>query len=229
MKIDVLTIFPEMFHEVLNSSIIGRAQKKNLVKIKIHNLRDWTKDKHKTVDDKPFGGGAGMVMKVEIIDKALLDLRKKDSLIILLTPQGKTFKQKTAMSLSKKKHLIFVCGHYEGFDERIRTLVDEEVSIGDYVLTGGELPAMVIIDTVVRLLPGVVGNKESIKDESFSAPAGGLEYPQYTRPEKYKTMKVPTVLLSGNHALIKQWREQEALKRTKQRRADLLKPAKPHQ
>ena len=227
MLIDIITIFPEMFQEVLNSSIVGRAQNKNLVKIKVHNLRDWTKDKHKTVDDKPFGGGAGMVMKVEIIDRALQSF--KSGYKILLTPQGKTFTQKAAAALSRKKHLILICGHYEGFDERIRSLVDEEISLGDYVLTGGEIPAMVMTDAVVRLIPGVI-EAESLKDESFSPPAGGLlEYPQYTRPEEYKKMKVPAVLLSGNHEKIKQWRQQEAEKRTKERRPDLLKSIKLHQ
>ena len=224
MKIDILTIFPEMFPEVLNSSIIGRAQKKGLVKIKVHNLRDWTKDKHKTVDDKPFGGGAGMVMKVDIIDRALQSFKSGHK--VLLTPQGKTFKQKTAAALSRKKHLILICGHYEGFDERIRSLVDEEISIGDYVLTGGEIPAMAVVDAVTRLIPGVIEAK-SLKEESFNKNL--LECPQYTRPEEYKKMKVPAVLLSGNHALIKQWREQEAWKRTKQRRADLLKQVRLHQ
>lgn len=218
-RIDILTIFPEMFPEVLNSSIVGRAQKKNLVKIKVHNLRDWTADKHKTVDDKPFGGGAGMVMKVEIIDRALQSF--KSGYKILLTPQGKTFKQKTAAALSRKKHLILICGHYEGFDERIRELVDEEISIGDYVLTGGEIPAMVMTDAIVRLLPGVI-EAESLAEESFNPPAGGLECPQYTRPEEYKKMKVPAVLLSGNHAEINKWRQAEAEKRTKTRRPDLL-------
>lgn len=218
MKIDILTIFPEMFPEVLNSSIIGRAQKKNLVKIKVHNLRDWTKDKHRTVDDKPFGGGAGMVMKVEIIDRALQSL--PSGYKILLTPQGKVFNQPLAQKLSRKKQLILICGHYEGFDERVRQLVDEEVSIGDYVLTGGEIPAMTIVDAVVRLLPGVIEAK-SLHEESFSS--GLLEYPQYTRPEEYKKMPVPAVLLSGNHGKIKQWRQEEAEKRTKKRRPDLLK------
>ena len=217
-RIDILTIFPEMFQEVLNSSIIGRAQKKNLVKIKAHNLRDWTKDKHKTVDDKPFGGGAGMVMKVDVVDRALQSLPPGHK--ILLTPQGKTFNQKTAQRLSKLNKLILVCGHYEGFDERIRSLVDEEISLGDYVLTGGEIPAMVMTDAVVRLIPGVI-EAESLKDESFSQNL--LEYPQYTRPEEYKKMKVPAVLLSGNHEKIKQWRQQEAEKRTKKRRPDLFK------
>jgi len=218
MKIDILTIFPEMFTEILNCSILGRAQKKNLVKIKVHNLRDWTKDKHKSVDDKPFGGGAGMIMKVEIIDRALQSFPTGHK--ILLTPQGKVFNQPLAQKLSQEKHLILICGHYEGFDERIRSLVDEEISIGDYVLTGGEIPAMVIVDGVVRLIPGVI-EAESLAEESFNKNL--LECPQYTRPEVYKKMPVPTVLLSGNHEKIKQWRRQESLKRTKQRRADLLK------
>lgn len=217
-RIDILTIFPEMFQEVLNYSIIGRAQKKNLVKIKIHNLREWATDKHKSVDDKPFGGGAGMVMKVEIIDRALQSF--KSGYKILLTPQGKTFNQQSAQKLAKFNHLILICGHYEGFDERIRELVDEEISIGDYVLTGGEIPAMVMTDAIVRLLPGVI-ETESLQEESFSQNL--LEYPQYTRPEVYKKMKVPAVLLSGNHEKIKQWRQEEAKKRTKERRPDLLK------
>ncbi|MCG2691471.1 tRNA (guanosine(37)-N1)-methyltransferase TrmD, partial [Microgenomates group bacterium] len=208
------------FQEVLNYSIIGRAQKKNLVKIKIHNLREWATDKHKSVDDKPFGGGAGMVMKVEIIDRALQSF--KSGYKILLTPQGKTFNQQSAQKLAKFNHLILICGHYEGFDERISELVDEEISIGDYVLTGGEIPAMVMTDAIVRLLPGVI-EAESLAEESFNPPAGGLECPQYTRPEEYKKMKVPAVLLSGNHEKIKQWRQEEAKKRTKERRPDLLK------
>ena len=222
MKIDILTIFPEMFSGPFKESIIKRAQKKELVEIKIHNLRDWTEDKHKTVDDKPFGGGAGMVMKIEIIDKALNDLKTKKSKVILLTPQGKVFKQKMAQEYANLNHMILICGHYEGFDERIReNLIDEEVSIGDYVLTGGEIPAMVVVDSVVRLIPGVVGNDESIKDESFSK--GLLEYPQYTRPADYRGKKVPEVLLSGNHAQIEKWRQEQAEKRTKKRRVDLLK------
>lgn len=223
MQIDILTIFPEMFVGPFGESIIKRAVEKKLVEIKIHNLRDWTNDNHRTVDDKPFGGGAGMVMKVEIIDKALKDLRHKDTHVILLTPQGKTYKQKIAMELSKKSHLILICGHYEGFDERIREhLVDEEISVGDYVLTGGELPAMTVVDSVVRLLPGVLGNSESIKDESFGE-SGGLEYPQYTRPEKYNDWTVPKILLSGDRKKISEWQKEQATLRTKKRRADLLK------
>jgi len=225
MKIDILTIFPEMFEGPFRESMIKRAQEKKLVEIKIHDLRQWTEDKHKTVDDKPFGGGPGMVMKVEVIDKALKTLKTDKSKVMLLSPQGKTFKQEKAQNLSKLKHIIMICGHYEGFDERIREhLVDEEISIGDYVLTGGEIPTMVIVDTVVRLIPGVVGNQESIKDESFSPAAAGLEYPQYTRPAGYKGWQVPEVLVSGDHEKIKKWRKEQAEKRTKLKRPDLLKP-----
>jgi len=219
LNVDILTIFPGMFAGPFAESILSRAQRAGLVKIKIHDLRDWAEDKRKTIDDKPFGGGAGMVMRVDIIDKALAALNPGYK--ILLTPQGKSFNQKLAAKLSRKKHLILVCGHYEGFDERIRALVDEEISIGDYVLTGGELPAMIVTDTIVRLLPGVVGNKASTADESFSA--GLLEYPQYTRPAEYKGKKVPEVLLSGDHAAVNKWRTDQAKKRTKLRRPDLSK------
>lgn len=223
MKIDILTIFPEMFKGPFDESLLKRAQDKGLVKIKIHNLRHWAKDKHKTVDDKPFGGGPGMVIKVEVIDRTLNDLKKKNSKTILLTPQGKAFNQKVAHRLSKLEHIILICGHYEGVDERIRqNLVDEEISIGDYVLTGGEIPAMVVVDTVVRLIPGVVGKEESLKEESFSPPANGLEYPQYTRPAEYKGWKVPEILLSGNHKKISQWRKEQAIKKTKKQRPDLI-------
>jgi len=226
MKVDILTLFPEVFEPILTTSIIGRARKKKLVEINVLNLRDWTKDKHKTVDDKPFGGGPGMVMKVEIVDRAIEDLRTKDSLIVLLTPQGEKFNQKMAERISKLKHLILICGHYEGFDERVRQLVCMEISIGDYVLTGGEIPAMAVVDAVTRLIPGVI-EAESLKDESFNSNL--LEFPQYTRPEEYKDMAVPKVLLSGDHAKIKKWRGEQALKRTKLRRADLLKPVRLHQ
>ena len=221
MKIDILTIFPDMFAGPFAESILRRAQDKKLVKIKIHNLRRWAKDRHKTVDDRPFGGGPGMVMRVDIIDKALTALGSGHK--ILLTPQGKTFNQQAVASLSRKKHLILVAGHYEGFDERVRNLVDEEISIGDYILTGGELAAMVVVDAVVRLIPGVVGEKESVKEESFSRALGGLEYPHYTRPAYYKGKKVPEVLLSGDHTAISKWRAEQAKKRTKQRRPDLLR------
>ena len=234
MKIDILTLFPEMFQGPFDESIIKRAQDKKLVEIKIHNLRQWTKDKHRTVDDRPFGGGAGMIMRVDIIDRALCDLKdqrpKTKSKVILLTPQGKVFSQKTARRLAKEKHLIFICGHYEGVDERIREhLVDEEISIGDYVLTGGELPAMIVTDTIVRLISGVLEKSEATKNESFNVICDTrdakrlLEYSQYTRPANFKGWKVPEILLSGDHQKISEWRQKQAFKRTKTRRPDLLK------
>ncbi|MBU0618725.1 tRNA (guanosine(37)-N1)-methyltransferase TrmD [Patescibacteria group bacterium] len=222
MKIDVLTIFPEMFAGPLDASLIGKAQKKGLVQIKIHDLRRWAENKYQSVDDRPFGGGPGMVMRPDVIDRAIksLNLNRK-SKVILLTPQGTVFNQKKAQKLSKEKHLIFICGHYEGVDERIREhLIDEEISIGDYVLTGGELPAMVVIDTVVRLIPNVVGKPESLEQESFTT--NRLDHPQYTRPADYKGWQVPKVLLSGDHQQIAEWRKKQALKKTKARRPDLL-------
>lgn len=225
MKIDILTLFPGMFRGPFEESIIKRAQEKGLLEIKIHNLRDWAKDKHKTVDDRPYGGGVGMVLMVEPIDKALADLRKKNSKVILLDAAGEKLAQSKAQKLAKEKHLIFVAGHYEGVDQRIRQyLIDEEISIGDYILTGGELPAMVVIDTVTRLIPGVLEKPEATQFESFSKLETALEYPQYTRPENFKGWKVPKVLLSGNHKEIKNWRTQKALERTKKRRPDLLRP-----
>lgn len=219
MRIDIITLFPKLFESVFSESLISRAQKQKIAAIKIHNLRDWATDKYKTVDDKPFGGGPGMVLKVDVVDRALKSLGSGYK--ILLTPQGKVFRQPLAQQLSKKDHLILICGHYEGFDERIRDLVDEEISIGDYVLTGGEIPAMVIVDAVVRLLPGVIGKEASLAEESFSQNL--LEYPQYTRPEEYQGKKVPPVLLSGNHAEIKKWRAEQSKLRTKKRRPDLFK------
>ena len=222
-----------MFDAVLGESMLKIAQKKGIAKIAVHNLRDWTSDNHKTADDKPFGGGPGMVMKVEPVCLALEELgairqtkdqrpKTKDrTRVILLTPQGKRFDQKTAKRLSKEKRLILICGHYEGIDERIRSLVDEEISIGDYILTCGELPAMVLVDSVVRLIPGVLGKTESLNFESFDS--GLLEYPQYTRPAEYREMKVPEILLSGDHKKIESWRMEQALERTKERRPDLLK------
>ena len=227
LQLDIITIFPDIFGSYFNESIIKRAQKKKLVKINIHNLRKWTLDKHKTVDDKPYGGGAGMVMKVEPTFKAISEIKKskiknQKSKVILLTPQGKLFNQKIAKRLSKLKQIILICGHYEGVDERTRKhLVDEEISIGDYVLTGGELPAMVLADTIIRLIPGVVGKKDSVKYESFEK--GLLDYPQYTRPENFKGWKVPKILLSGNHKKIQEWRMKKAIEKTKKRRPDLLK------
>ena len=233
MKIDILTLFPEMFNGPFDSSMIKRARDEGLVEINIHNLRDWAKDKHKTVDDRPYGGGKGMVIRVDVVDKAFRDLRPKTKdqrlKTILLSPQGKVFKQKKAQQLAKLDHLILISGHYEGFDERIKEhLVDEEISIGDYVLTGGEIPAMVIVDAVVRLLPNVL-EKEAITRESFqrSIVKGQvsnvlLDYPQYTRPENFKGWEVPKILLSGNHAEIEKWRKQKAVKATKKKRPDLL-------
>lgn len=221
IKIDILTLFPAMFKGPFEESIIKRAQEKDLVGINIHNLRDWSTDKHATVDDRPYGGGVGMILMIGPIYRAVKQLKKKQSKVILLTPQGKVFNQKIAKRLSQKKHLILLCGHYEGVDERVRKhLVDEEISIGDYILTGGELPAMIVVDTIVRLIPKVIKKKEAIIEESFSENL--LEYPQFTRPPEFKDWKVPEVLLSGNHLKIKKWRESKALERTKKRRPDLL-------
>lgn len=213
MKIDVLTLFPEMFKGPFDQSIIQRAQEKKLVKIQIHNLRKWTEDKRKTVDDRPFGGGVGMVLMIEPIYKALKELKNKKTKVILLDPRGQVFNQKTANKWACFDHLIFICGHYEGVDERVKeNLIDETVSIGDYVLTGGELPAMIIIDTVLRQIPGVLGKKEAAQKESFSENLGQnlLEYPQYTRPSDFKGWKVPEVLLSGNHQEIKKWQAKKS-------------------
>jgi len=227
MRIDIITIFPKMFSPILDESIVKRAQAKGKVKIFIHDLRDYTLDKHRKVDDRPFGGGSGMVMGPEPIFRAIEKLRPKTkdqrpkTKVILLTPQGKTLNQATAKKLAKYKHLILICGHYEGIDERVmECLVDEEISIGDYVLTGGELPAMVLVDSMVRLVPGVLGDKNSLNFESFEGNL--LEYPQYTRPAKFRSMAVPDVLLSGNHKEIENWRKKQALKRTGQKRPDLL-------
>jgi tRNA (guanine37-N1)-methyltransferase len=222
MKIDVLTLFPAMFAGPLDESIIQRARKKGLLDLKIHDLRAWTHDRHKTVDDRPFGGGPGMLLKAEPIFEAVENLRRADTKVILLSPSGRKFSQEIARELSQKKDLLLVTGHYEGFDERVREkLADDELSIGDYVLTNGALPAMVVIDAVTRLLPGVLGDDESSRDESFSA--GLLEYPQYTRPAEFRGMKVPDVLVSGNHAEIEKWRREQAKLRTEKDRPDLLK------
>ncbi len=220
MNFHIITIFPEIFHSYFSESIIGRAQKDNLINIKIHNLRNWTEDKHKTVDDSPYGGGAGMVMKVEPIYKAVQDIKKNSGnakrKIILLSAKGKNWTQFKAKQNSKLEEIILICGRYEGVDERILNFVDKEISIGDYVLTGGELPAMVVIDSITRLLPNVLGNKESINEESHSR-KGILEYPQYTRPEVFKAgekeYKVPDVLLSGDHKKIKKWRQKNSQKK----------------
>lgn len=225
MRIDVLTLFPGMFKPVLGESIIKRAIKSKRVKIAVHNIRDYTKDKHKKVDSKPFGGGPGMILGPQPVFDAVSDIknRNRQAEIILMNPQGELFTQEKAQGLSFKKGLIVISGHYEGIDERVRAIVDREISIGDYVLTGGEIPAMVLIDAVVRLIPGVLGHAESSKDESFCNAKGLLEYPQYTRPAAYNNMKVPQVLLSGNHKLINSWRRKESISRTINKRPDLIK------
>jgi tRNA (guanine37-N1)-methyltransferase len=222
VKIDVLTLFPAMFAGPLDESIIMRARKAGLLELKIHQLRDWTHNRHKTVDDRPFGGGPGMLMKPEPLFEAVESLRRENTKVILLTPAGRKFNQAIARELAEQKDLLFVTGHYEGFDERVReALADDELSIGDYVLTNGALPAMVIIDAVTRLLPGVLGDDESSRDESFSQ--GLLEYPQYTRPAEFRGLKVPDVLVSGNHAEIEKWRREQAKLRTEEIRPDMLK------
>ena len=222
MRIDILTLFPEIFFGPLGSSIVGRAMKNGLVEIHAVNLRDYTHDRHQTVDDKPFGGGPGMLMKPEPLFEAVEALKRDDTKVILTGPRGERFTQKIATELAQESHLLIVCGHYEGVDERVRLhLADREISIGDYVLTSGNLPAMVMCDAVVRLLPGALGCDESDADESFSTESGFLEYPQYTRPAEFRSWKVPDVLLSGNHALIEKWRRNEAFLETLRRRPDL--------
>jgi len=251
MKIDIITLFPEMFKGPFDTSMLKKAQDNKLVEIEIHDLRTWTKDKHKTVDDRPFGGGVGMVLKVEPVYDALLELKSQKSkvkttaknskpstinyqpLTILLSPQGQVFNQRKAEELSKLEHLILISGHYEGFDERIREhLIDGEISIGNYVLTGGELPAMVVTDSIVRLIPGVL-EKDAKEHESFQPttynlqPTTFLDYPTYTRPANFKDWKVPEILLSGNHAKIDKWRNDKALDKTKKQRPDLLEKSRP--
>ena len=227
MKIDILTLFPEICRAPLSESMMKRAQENKIVDLQIHNLRDWATDKHHIVDDAPFGGGQGMVMKPEPIFAAVEELQKsaisnQKSKIILMSPGGRRLDQKLATELSKESHLTVVCGHYEGVDHRvIDHLVDLEVSIGDYVLTNGAIAAVVLVDAVVRLLPGVLGHEQSAQDDSFSA--GLLEAPQYTRPAEFRGWKIPEALLSGNHAEIAKWRKEQALKRTKQNRPDLLR------
>ena len=218
MKIDILTLFPEMFDGFLNTSIIKRAIDDGHVNIQVHNFRDYSLDKHKRVDDYPYGGGAGMVLMCDPIFRAIETLKKEDTIVIMLTPSGIPFKQKIAIDLSKQKHIILLCGHYEGFDERIRTIVDMEISIGDYVLTGGEVPAMAITDAITRLIPGVI-TEESLDSESFNDNL--LDYPNYTRPEVFRGMKVPEVLLSGHHKNIDKYRQEERIKKTTEQRKDL--------
>ncbi len=220
MTIDVLTLFPEMFTGVISSSIIKRAIDDKKVTINLHNFRDFSKDIHHKVDDTPYGGGCGMILACQPIFDCVNSLRRENSKVILLTPDGTVYNQEIAGSLSKEEHLILICGHYEGFDERIRSICDMELSIGDYVLTGGEVPAMVLIDSITRLLDGVI-NKESYENDSFYQ--GLLDYPQYTKPRVYNGLEVPEVLLSGNHQKIAEFRKVQALERTKLRRPDLLK------
>jgi len=221
MKIDIITLFPEICRAPLSESMMKRAQENKIVDLRIHNLRDWTTDKHHIVDDAPFGGGQGMVMKPEPIFAAVEELKTQNSTILLMSPAGRRLDQAMATDLSKESHLIVICGHYEGVDQRvIEHLVDLEISIGDYVLTNGAIAAVVLIDAVVRLLPGVLGHEHSAIDDSFST--GLLEGPQYTRPGEFRGWKIPDVLLSGNHAEIAKWRKEQALKRTKQNRPDLL-------
>ena len=219
MKIDILTLFPKMFEGILEESIIKRAIEKGIVEINIIDFREFSKLSNHQVDDTPYGGGRGMVLRCEPLVEAIESVKTKDSKVLLMCPQGVPYKEKKAIELSKEKHLIFVCGHYEGYDERIRAFVDEEISIGDYVLTGGEIPAMAIMDSVIRLLPGVI-KEDSYLEDSFMN--NRLDYPTYTKPASFRGLTVPEVLLSGDHAKIKQWREEQALENTKKRRKDLL-------
>jgi len=222
VRIDIITLFPEICRAPLSESIMKRAQENGALELRIHNLRDWTTDKHHVVDDAPFGGGQGMVMKPEPIFAAIESLRRPDSVTVLMTPQGKRFDQRLADEMSKEQHLVVLCGHYEGIDHRVvEHLADSEISIGDYVLTNGAIAAVVFVDAVVRLMPGVLGHNQSATDDSFRG--GLLEAPQYTRPAEFRGWKVPEVLLSGNHAQIAAWRKEQALRRTRENRPDLLK------
>ena len=220
MKIDILTIFPEMFEGFLNTSIIKRAIQNKLVDIQIHDIRKYSKDPHKKVDDYGYGGGRGMVLMPQPIFDAVDDLKQENTKVILMTPQGQTYKQKIAYNLAKEKHLILICGHYEGFDERIRTLADMEISIGDYVLTGGEIPAMAISDALIRFIPGVI-DTESFRNDSFKDNL--LDYPVYTKPRVFRGLEVPAILLSGDHKKIAEYRKSEQIRVTKEKRPDLLK------
>ncbi len=226
VEIDVLTIFPEMVNLPLSMSIIGKARENGILKLNVHNLREYSGNKHYAVDDTPYGGGPGMVMKVEPFYNAIKELKldKKDAHIIMMSPKGAVLKQTKVEKLSKMKQLVILCGHYEGVDERVHQLfVDEEISIGDYVLTGGEIPAIVLIDGIARLLPGVLGHEDSAKEESFAK--GLLEYPHYTKPREFLGITVPDVLLSGNHAEIKKWRHRQSINITSERRPDLIDAA----
>ncbi len=219
MKIDILTLFPNMFSSFLNESIIKRAKENRKIEINIHNIRDFSIDKHKKVDDYPFGGGYGMVLMCQPVFEAVNSLKSENTKVILMTPSGEVFNQDKAYNLSREEHIIIICGHYEGFDDRISTLVNMEISIGDYILTGGEIPGMVITDAIIRLVDGVI-NKESLVDESFNNEL--LDYPNYTKPREFNGLLVPEILLSGNHKKIAEWRLNERIKRTKEKRPDLL-------
>lgn len=234
MRIDLVTLFPEFFHWPFGQSLLKRAQSKKRVQFHLHNPRDFTADRHRTVDKKPFGGGAGMVLKAEPIFRCVKTIARKGSqgFVILLSPRGESLTQDLAGRLARKKHLVLICGHYEGVDERVsEELVDQEISMGDFVTMGGEAPALCLVEAVVRLIPGVLGNPESLKEESFSPPPNGtlgkrLEFPQYTRPRVFRGREVPPVLLSGNHQAIEAWRKAESLRVTLRNRPDLLKTAK---
>ncbi len=228
MRVDIITLFPSMFKNPFNESMIKRAKEKGILKIKLHDLRQFTHDKHRTVDDAPYGGGAGMVMKPRPLFEAVEKIKEEidsSSRVIFLSPQGRPLNQEKVKELAKERVLIFICGHYEGVDERVREhLVDEEISLGDYVLTGGELAAMVVVDAVARMLPGVLGSEDSAREDSFYK--GLLDYPQYTRPSDFRGWKVPSVLLSGNHQKVKEWRRKKMLETTLRKRPDLLKTLK---
>ncbi len=224
VRIDIITIFPEQVRDFLKYGIFRIASEGKKVEIYVHNLRDWTSDKHKTVDDRPYGGGAGMILKIEPVYKALKDIKKEGGIVIMPTPRGEKLNQKIVKNLYSEKHeqIIFLCGHYEGFDERIHEqLVDFEISIGDYIVSGGELPSLVILDALIRNIPGVLGNKDSIVDESFEDE--NLEYPQFSRPEDFNGWKVPVVLLSGNHKEIEEWKKNKSILETRKKRPDLIK------
>lgn len=231
MRVDIITLFPSMFKNPFNESMIKRAKEKGILKIKLHDLRQFTHDKHRTVDDAPYGGGAGMVMKPRPLFEAVEKIKEEidsSSRVILLSPQGKPINQPKVKELARERVLIFICGHYEGVDERVREhLVDEEISLGDYVLTGGELAAMVVVDAVARMLPGVLGSEDSAREDSFYK--GLLDYPQYTRPSDFRGWKVPSVLLSGNHQKVKEWRRKKMLEATLRKRPDLLETLKLNQ
>ncbi len=220
MRIDILTLFPEMFYSPLNESIIKKARERGIITIDITNIRDYAQERQRQVDDYPYGGGAGMVLKADVLATAIKEVKKTDAWVLYMSPQGKALEQSKVRELSEKKELLIICGHYEGIDERIMAMIDEEISIGDYILTGGELPAMVLIDAIARLIPGVLGDEDSVQEESFNDLL--LEYPQYTRPALYDGQEVPEVLLSGHHENIRLWRKKQSLLRTLLKRPDLL-------